>query len=59
VRADQSNDGVAPAYCVLDDLHEVDTGLDTVNVHEDLIAAEVVAQTIIEPAGLRCRLVGS
>jgi hypothetical protein len=40
----------------LDDLREIDAGLDTIDVHEDLVAAEVVAQAVEEPGrhDLRC-----
>jgi hypothetical protein len=47
--ANHSEQHVARAYCPLDGFHEVDTGFDVGNVHEDRFGAEVRTQVIEEP----------
>src|SRR4051794_41587434 len=50
---DHDNSGIAGANGRLDNLDEVDTGLNGVDVHEDLLFAEVLAEPVVEAPSVR------
>jgi hypothetical protein len=50
VLADQCDQGIARAHSLLDDLDEVEAGLNRVDVHKDIIPPKMLAEPIIEPS---------
>src|SRR5262245_29549893 len=56
VPADERDQDVARAYRALDGLHEVEAGLDAVDIHEDVVAAVMVAQAVMQATGRRTAL---
>ena len=57
VTTDDRNEPIACTDGLLNHLDKVNTGLDSVDIHEDLALAEVAFQAIIEASGLRCTIV--
>ena len=51
VRPDDHQQGAGTGDSLPDDLHEVDTWPDPVDVQEDSGLPEVIGQTVVEPAG--------
>jgi hypothetical protein len=48
--ANERHQGIARAYRLLNDLHEVQAGLNRVDVHEHVLSPKVLAEPIIEPS---------